>query len=60
MLVDQQFWDSVRKDEECFPDWKFSDKPHTKVFIPKAIQEGLEGITFVTYDLSDGAWQISR
>lgn len=57
-VVDQQFWDSIGKDEERFPDWKFPDKPHTKVFISKAIQEGTEWITFVTHDLSDGAWQI--
>lgn len=56
--VDQQFWDSIRKNEERFPDWKFPDKPHTKVFISKAIQEGKEWINYVTHDLSDGAWQI--
>lgn len=57
-LVEQQFWDSIRKTEERFPDWKFADKPHTKVFISKAVQEGEEWITYVTHDLSDGAWQI--
>jgi len=56
--VDQQFWDSIRKSEERFPDWKFPDKPHTKAFISKAVQEDKEWITYVTHDLSDGAWQI--
>lgn len=56
--VDQQFWDSIKKDDERFPGWKFPDKPHTKVFISKAIQEDKECITYVTHDLSDGAWQI--
>lgn len=56
--VDQQFWNSIEKDTNRFKDWKFSDKPHTKVFISKAIQEDKEWITFVTHDLSDGAWQI--
>lgn len=56
--VDQQFWDSVGSDKDRFPNWKFSDKPHTKVFISKAILENKEWITYVTHDLSDGAWQI--
>lgn len=56
--VEQQFWDSIRKDTERFPDWRFPDKPHTKAFISKAIQEDKEWITYVTHDLSDGAWQI--
>jgi hypothetical protein len=56
--VDQQFWDSIRKDEERFHNWKFPDKPHTKAFISKAVQEHMEWITYVTHDLSDGAWQI--
>jgi hypothetical protein len=56
--VDQQFWDSIGNDSERFPDWKFLDKPHTKVFISKAIQEEKEWITYVTHDISDGAWQI--
>lgn len=56
--VDQHFWDSIRKDEERFPDWKFRDKPHTKAFISKAVQEDRERITYVTHDLSDGAWLI--
>ena len=56
--VDQQFWDSIGKDEERFPGWKFPDKPHTKALISKAIQDESEWITYVTHDLSDGAWQI--
>jgi len=56
--VEQQFWDSIRRDTERFPDWRFTDKPHTKVFTSKAIQEGKEWVTYVTHDLSDGAWQI--
>lgn len=56
--VDQEFWDSIGDDEERFPDWKFLDKPHTKVFISKAVQDGNEWITYVTHDHSDGAWQI--
>ena len=56
--VEQQFWDSIGKDEQRFPDWKFPDKPHTKAFVSKAIQEKTEWITYVTHDLSDGAWQI--
>lgn len=56
--VEKQFWESIKSDEERFPDWKFPDKPHTKVFLSKAIQEDKEWITYVTHDLSDGAWQI--
>lgn len=56
--VDQKFWDSFRQDSERFPDWRFPDNPHTKVFTSKTIEEGKEWITYVTHDLSDGAWQI--
>jgi hypothetical protein len=56
--VDQQFWDSIGEDEKRFPGWKFPDKPHTKAFVSKAILEETEWITYVTHDLSDGAWQI--
>lgn len=56
--IDQQFWDSIGGDEERFPNWRFPEKPHAKVFISKAVQDGKEWITFVTHDLSDGAWQI--
>jgi hypothetical protein len=55
--TDRQFWGSVEDDKVRFPDWKFSDKPHTKTFISKAVAEGQEWITYVTHDLSDGAWQ---
>ena len=56
--IDHQFWDSIGTNEERFSDWKFPDKPHTKAFISKALQENKEWITYVTHDLSDGAWQI--
>jgi len=55
--VERDFWDSVDESGK-FADWKFSVPPHTKVFISTAIQEGTEWVTFVTHDLSDGAWQI--
>jgi hypothetical protein len=55
--VERRFWDSIDSDER-FPDWQFADKPHTKVFTSKSIQEGKEWVTLVTHDLSDGAWQI--
>ena len=56
--IDQQFWDSIGDDNERFPEWRFPDKPHTKAFVSTAVEEGREWITFVTHDLSDGAWQI--
>lgn len=56
--VERQFWDSIKSDHERFPDWKFPDRPHTKVFLSKAVREDKEWITYVTHDLSDGAWQI--
>lgn len=34
------------------------DKPHTKAFISKAVQEDEEWINYVTHDLSNGAWQM--
>jgi hypothetical protein len=55
--IERDFWDSI-DGEAKFADWKFPDKPHTKAFLSKAVQEGKEWITFVTHDLSDGAWQI--
>ncbi len=57
-LLEQHFWDSIGKDNERFPEWRFADKPHTKVFVSKAILQDKEWITYVTHDLSDGAWQI--
>jgi len=56
-VVERDFWDSVEESRK-FPNWQFPDPPHTKVFISKAIQERTEWVTFVTHDLSDGAWQI--
>ena len=54
--IEQDFWDSI--DERIkFPDWKFPDRPHTGVYLSKAVQSGNEPITYVSHDTHDGAWQ---
>ena len=38
-------------------DWKFSDPPHTGIYVSKAVHQGTERVTYVSHDLDDGAWQ---
>jgi hypothetical protein len=54
--VESDFWDAVEELEK-FSDWKFSDPPHTGVYVSKAVQERSEPVTYVSHDADDGAWQ---
>jgi hypothetical protein len=54
--VEEEFWASADPSSSLF-DWKFSDPPHTRVFLSKAVHAKLEPITYVSHDLEDGAWQ---
>jgi hypothetical protein len=53
---ESDFWDSIDESSK-FKDWKFPDKPHTKAFVSKTVNDGTEAITYVSHDLDDGAWQ---
>lgn len=54
--IERGFWNSIDRSSE-FSDWKFPDPPHTAAFVSKSVHEGREPVTFVSHDLSDGAWQ---
>jgi hypothetical protein len=54
--LEKDFWASADPASSLF-DWKFSDPPHTMVFLSKAVQSGAEPITYVSHDSEDGAWQ---
>ena len=53
---EKDFWASGDPDSSLF-DWKFSDQPHTRVFLSKAVHNGTEPVTYVSHDIEDGAWQ---
>jgi hypothetical protein len=53
---EDDFWASADPSSSLF-DWKFSDPPHTRVFLSKAVHSGRELITYVSHDAEDGAWQ---
>ena len=54
--VERDFWASADPSSSLF-DWKFTDPPHTKVFLSKPVRTGDEPITYVSHDIEDGAWQ---
>lgn len=54
--IESDFWDSVDESVK-FPDWKFLDRPHTGVYLSKAVHAGTEPMTYVSHDADDGAWQ---
>jgi hypothetical protein len=47
---------SADPDSSLF-NWKFPDPPHTTVFLSKAVNTGVEPITYASHDLEDGTWQ---
>jgi hypothetical protein len=55
-IVEKDFW-AAMDDESSLSNWRFSDPPHTRVFLSKAVQTSAEPITYVSHELSDGAWQ---
>lgn len=54
--VEKDFWASNDPESSLFQ-WKFSDPPHTGVFISTAVHRGVETITYVSHDIEDGNWQ---
>jgi hypothetical protein len=54
--VEEDFRASNDPNSSLF-DWKFSDPPHTGVFLSKAVHEGNEVVNFVSHDADDRAWQ---
>jgi len=53
--AENDFWASADPESSLF-NWKFSDDPHTRVFLSETVHKGTEPITFVSHD-SDGEWQ---
>jgi hypothetical protein len=54
--VETDFWASTDPASSLF-DWKFSDPPHTRVFLSETVHKGTEPVTYVSHDIEDGAWQ---
>ena len=54
--IEEDFWASADPESSLF-DWKFSDPPHTGVYLSKTVHEGTEPVTYVSHDSEDGAWQ---
>ena len=54
--VENDFWASTDPGSSLF-DWKFSDDPHTRVFLSETVHKGTESVTYVSHDAEDGAWQ---
>jgi hypothetical protein len=54
--IENDFWESIDGKRE-FPDWKFPDPPHTRIYLSNAVENGSEAVTYVSHDASDGAWQ---
>lgn len=52
----KDFWSHNDPDSSLF-NWKFSDPPHTRVFLSKSVHAKEEPITYVSHDVEDGAWQ---
>ncbi len=54
--IERDFWTSADP-TSSLANWKFSDPPHTGVFLSLAVHSGSEPVTYVSHDLEDGAWQ---
>jgi Domain of unknown function (DUF4262) len=54
--VENDFWASVDPESSLF-NWKFSDPPHTRVFLSETVHKEGEPVTYVSHDENDGAWQ---
>jgi Domain of unknown function (DUF4262) len=55
-VAEKDFW-ATNDPESCLFDWKFTDGPHTQVFLSKTVHEKQEPITYVSHDASDSSWQ---
>lgn len=54
--VESDFWASTDPNSSLF-NWKFSDSPHTGVYLSETVHNGTEPVTFVSHDAEDGTWQ---
>lgn len=54
--VEDDFWASTDPKSSLF-NWKFSDPPHTGVYLSETVHKGTERVTYVSHDVEDGAWQ---
>lgn len=54
--AENDFWASADPKSSLF-NWKFSDDPHTRVFLSETVHSGNEPATYVSHDSEDGAWQ---
>jgi hypothetical protein len=54
--VEDDFWASADPKSSLF-NWRFRDSPHAQAFLSKAVDSGIEPVTFVSHDADDGAWQ---
>jgi len=54
--VEDDFWASTDPKSSLF-NWKFSDTPHTRVYLSETVHKGTESVTYVSHDAEDGAWQ---
>jgi hypothetical protein len=54
--VEEDFWAANDPNSSLF-DWKFSDDPHTGVYLSKTVNDGTVEVTYVSHDAEDGAWQ---
>ena len=54
--AENDFWASTDPKSSLF-NWKFSDPPHTRVFLSETVHNGTEPVVFVSHEAEDGAWQ---
>jgi len=54
--LERDFWASHDRASSLY-DWKFSDPPHTGAYTTRAIEVGVEPVTYVSHDEDDGSWQ---
>jgi len=53
---EKDFW-ALNDPESALFSWKFTEPPHTRVYLSETVQKKEEAVTYVSHDTSDGAWQ---
>ncbi len=53
--VEKDFWASTDPKSSLF-DWRFTEPPHTQVFLSKTVESGSEPVVYVFHS-NDGSWQ---
>lgn len=54
--IEQDFFESHSPNGKFYR-WKFPSSPRSGAYVSKAVHEGLEPVTYVSHELSDGVWQ---